>query len=241
MLAAAGIRAIGGREPHPARTATPPRPRADDLLEGWRYILAGPALRPLFFNTVLVNGLIMAASPLLAVLMLGDLGFAPWQYGLAFGVPCIGGLIGSRLARPLLARYGQHKVMLTAGTLRACWPLGLAFIHPGPTGLILVIAIELGLITCMGVFNPIFATYRLQQLPSDRVARTLSAWSITSKATIAAMTGVWGLLAGLTSPRTAIAIAGLLLLATSLLLPRHDRTPQHKNADQAPPERQTLA
>lgn len=218
MLAAAGIRAIGGREPHPARTATPPRPRADDLLEGWRYILAGPALRPLFFNTVLVNGLIMAASPLLAVLMLGDLGFAPWQYGLAFGVPCIGGLIGSRLARPLLARYGQHKVMLTAGTLRACWPLGLAFIHPGPTGLILVIAIELGLITCMGVFNPIFATYRLQQLPSDRVARTLSAWSITSKATIAAMTGVWGLLAGLTSPRTAIAIAGLLLLATSLLL-----------------------
>jgi hypothetical protein len=55
------------------------------------------------------------------------------------------------------------------------------------------------------------------------------------------MTGVWGLLAGLTSPRTAIAIAGLLLLATSLLLPRHDRTLQLKNAGQAPPERQTLA
>jgi MFS family permease len=210
-------------------------------LEGWRYIIASPTLRPLFFNTVLVNGLIMAATPLLAVLMLGDLGFAPWQYGLAFGVPCIGGLVGSRLARPLLARFGQHKVMLTAGTLRACWPLGLAFIGPGPAGLLLVIAVELGLITCMGVFNPVFATHRLEQVPSDRVARTLSAWSITSKATIAAMTGLWGLLAGLTSARIAIAIAGLLLLATPLLLPRHDRTPRLKNADQAPPERQALA
>ncbi|GAA4204312.1 MFS transporter [Streptosporangium oxazolinicum] len=235
LLSAAGIRAIGGREPHPARSATPSRPRAADLLEGWRYILAGPVLRPLFFNTVLVNGLIMAASPLLAVLMLGDLGFTPWQYGLAFGVPCVGGLIGSRLARPLLARYGQHRVMLVAGTLRACWPLGLTFVGPGPTGLFLVIAVELGLITCVGVFNPVFATYRLQQLPPDRIARTLSAWSITGKATVAAMTGVWGLLAGLTGPRIAIAIAGLLLLATPFLLPRH------KNADQAPSERRTPA
>ncbi|GIH78230.1 MFS transporter [Planobispora longispora] len=220
LLSAAGIGAIGGRGPHPTRAAAPARPGAGGLLEGWRHILASPALRPLFFNTVLVNGLIMAASPLLAVLMLGELGFAPWQYGLAFGVPCIGGLIGSRLARPLLARLGQHTVMLTAGTLRACWPLGLAFVGPGPTGLFLVIAVEFGLITCMSVFNPVFATYRLQQLPPDRIVRTLTAWSITSKTTIAAMTGAWGLLAHLTSPRTAIAIAGLLLLATPLLLPR---------------------
>lgn len=226
LLSAAAIRAVGGREPSPVRTAAPSRPGARDLLEGWRHILASPALRPLFFNTVLVSGLIMAASPLLAVLMLGELGFAPWQYGLAFGVPCVGGLIGSRLAQPLLARFGRHKVMLTAGTLRACWSIGLAFVSPGPTGLFLVIGIELGLITCMGVFNPVYATYRLEQLPPDRVARTLAAWSISSKVTVAAMTGAWGLLAALTGPRTAIAIAGVLLLATSLLLPRKDRTPR---------------
>ena len=51
-----------------------------------------------FLNTVLVNGLILATAPLLAVLMLGPLGFAPWQYGLAFGAPCVGGLLGARLA-----------------------------------------------------------------------------------------------------------------------------------------------
>jgi hypothetical protein len=49
---------------------------------------------------------------------------------------------------------------------------------------------------------------------------TLSAWSIASSASIAALTALWGLLAGLTSPRIAIAIAGVLLLATPLLLRR---------------------
>lgn len=226
LLSAAGIRAIGGSEPRPVGTGTrASRLRPGDLLEGWRYILTHPALRPLFFNTVLVNGLIMATSPLLAVLMLSDLGFAPWQYGLAFGLPCVGGIIGSRLAPRLVARFGRHKVLLGVGALRACWSIGLVFVRPGAVGLVFVIAVECGLITCMGVFNPVFATYRLEQVPTDRIVRTLSAWSVTSKVTVAAMTGLWGLLAGVTGPRAAIAIAGLLMLCTPFLLPRHDREP----------------
>jgi hypothetical protein len=66
----------------------------------------------------------------------------------------------------------------------------------------------------------VFATYRLEQTPSERVARTLSAWSVTSKATTAALTALWGLLAEIAGPRTAIAVAGVLMLATPLLLPR---------------------
>jgi MFS family permease len=219
LLSAAGIGAIRGREPRPARAGAP-RLRAGDLLDGWRYILAHRALRRLLLNVILVNGLIMAASPLLAVLMLGPLGFAAWQYGLAFAVPCIGGLIGSRLARRLVARFGQHRVLRAAGALRACWPVGLAFIRPGAAGLILVIGVELALITCIGVFNPVLATYRLEQTDSGRVARVLSAWSVSTSATIAALTALWGLLASITGPRAAIAIAGLLMLATPLLLPR---------------------
>jgi len=226
LLSAVGIWAAGngatgngGREPRPVRTGAD-RLRGGDLLDGWRYILTHPALRPLFFNTLGVNGLIMATAPLIAVLMLGRLGFAPWQYGLAFAAPCVGGLIGSRLASRLVARFGRHRVMFTAGALRAGWSLGLAFIGPGAAGIVLVIVVQLGLVTCMGVFNPVFATYRLEHTGQDRIARTLSAWSVTSSASIAALTALWGLLASLTSPRTAIAIAGLLLLATPLLLPR---------------------
>jgi MFS family permease len=235
LLSAAGIGAIGGQEPRPARTG-PPRPRAGDLLVGWRYILTSPALRPVFFNKLLVNGLIMATEPLIAVLMLGRLGFAPWQYGLAFAAPCVGGLIGSRLARRLVARFGQHKVMLTSGTLGVCPLFGLAFMRPGAPGIALVIAVQLWLVTGMGVFNPVLATYRLNHTDKDRVARTLSAWSVTSSTTIAALTALWGLLASLTSLRAAIAIAGLLILATPLLLPRHDHAPLAPSDSPVPSE-----
>src|ERR1700722_10468219 len=142
LLSAAGIAAIGGREPRPARDGAP-RLRARDLPDGWRYILGHPGLRPLFFNNLLVNGLIMATAPLVAVLMLGRLGFRPWQYGLAFGGPCIGGLIG---ARRLVTRFGPGTILRAAGTARAAWPLGLAFIRPGAAGLVLVIAVQLGLV-----------------------------------------------------------------------------------------------
>jgi hypothetical protein len=110
--------------------------------------------------------------------------------------------------------------MLTSGVLRACWPVGLAFVRPGVPGMLLVTAVQLGLVTCIGVFNPLLATGRLQHTAPDRVARTLTAWSISTSAAIAAMTAAWGLLAAVTGPRTAIALAGVLLLASPLLLPR---------------------
>ncbi|AYF78271.1 MFS transporter [Nocardia yunnanensis] len=217
LLSAWGIRAIGGGEAAPASNPSGGfRPR--DLAEGWRYILSHRALRPLFLNTVLVNGLIMATAPLLAVIMLRDLGFAPWQYGLAFSLPCLGGLLGSRLAAPLSARFGARRVLLVSGVLRACWSVALAGIGPGLTGLLLVMAVEFGLITCCGIFNPVYATYRLENTAPDRVTRTLSAWSITGSTTTAALTALWGLLAALVGSRTAIGAAGVLMLATVFLL-----------------------
>ncbi|MFE4698324.1 MFS transporter [Streptomyces sp. NPDC056738] len=222
LLSALGVRATGGHEPRPERRAAA-RPRASDLLDGWRYILADPTLRPLFFNTALFNGLVMAAQPLLAVLMLGRLGFAPWQYGLAFAAPSIGGLLGSRLARPLVTRFGQRRVLVASGALRAVWPLGLAFLGPGTGGLLLVTGVELGLIFCCGVFNPVCSTYRLERTATDRAARTLTAWAVTTKGATALLTALWGVLGALLGPRTAIALAGVLLLATPLLLPRRTR------------------
>ncbi|WP_414942396.1 MFS transporter [Amycolatopsis sp. cmx-11-51] len=224
LLSAAGIRAVGGSEPPPAKPEGP-RLSGRDLREGWRFILTHPTLRPLFVNTIVVNGLIMATAPLFAVLMLGQLGFTPFEYAIAFAVPCLGGLIGARLSRRVVPRFGRDRVLFVSGWLRVCWPVGLVFIHPGVSGLILVIVVEFALITCIGVFNPVLATSRLEQVPTDRAARTLSAWSIAGKLSTAALTALWGLLAAFTGPRAAVGIAGALLLATPLLLPRKCRTP----------------
>jgi MFS transporter len=239
LLSALGITAIGSRESGPessrdssrkgSRDSSPEsspesspqrRPRHDRLLDGWRHILSDRGLRALFANQLLVAGLIMATEPLLAVLLLRELHFPPWQYGLAFAAPCVGGLVGSRLARRVVARYGQHRVLRTVGTLRAVWLIGLAFVRPGVVGLVTVIAVELAIIVCMSLFGPVLATYRLEHTPADRVARTLSAWSISSSAAIAVASALGGLLAEATSPRVAITAAGLLILASPLLLPR---------------------
>jgi predicted MFS family arabinose efflux permease len=231
LLSALGIRAIGAAEPRPEHAAA--RQRPGDLLDGWRYILGNAPLRRVFFNVLLVNGLIMATEPLLSVLMLGRLGFAPWQFGLAFALPCVGGMIGARLGRRLSARFGPHSVMLTSGALRACWPIGLAFIGRGLPGILLVIALQFGLVTCIGVFNPLMATDRLEQTAPDRAARMLLAWSVSTSAVIAALTALWGVLAAVTGPRVAIAFAGALLLATPLLLPRSGRLTPAVEVDDA--------
>ncbi|MFI9833583.1 MFS transporter [Streptomyces sp. NPDC051913] len=225
LLSALGITAIGGQKEAPHVTAKTPA-RAGGLLDGWRHIMSHPGLRPLYLNQMLVAGLIMATEPLLAVLLLRQLGFPPWQYALAFAAPCLGGLIGSRLARRVVARFGRHRVFRTVGTLRAIWLIGLALVRPGIVGLITVMAVELAIIVNMSLYGPVLATYRLEHTPKHLVARTLSAWSIGQQTSIAVLTALTGLLADATSPRTALTAAGLLILTTPLLLPRRDPTPR---------------
>jgi MFS family permease len=244
LLSACGIAAIRDREAGLDREAgrghgavgekhLPFGRKISDLAGGWRDILGSPALRPVFGNSVLTSGLIMATEPLLAVLLLGQLGFAPWQYTLAFGAPCIGGLLGSRLASRLVTRFGRHRVMRVFGIARACWPAGLAFAGRGAAGLALVIALQFGLVLCMGVYNPVYAAYRLEHAGRDRAGRLLAAWSVSSSLAIAGLTALWGVLATLTSTRAAIAAAGGLLLFTPLLLPRREHPPHPSQPDAA--------
>ncbi|WP_340384633.1 MFS transporter [Streptomyces sp. SS7] len=227
LLSALALTAVREREEAPPATGRS-RVRTGAALDGWRHILGHPGLRALYLNNLLVAGLIMATEPLLAVLLLRQLGFAPWQYGLAFAAPCLGGLIGSRLAPRVVARHGRHAVFRTVGTLRVVWLIGLAFVRPGTVGLVTVMAVELAIIVNMSLYTPVLATYRLEHTPKHLVARTLTAWSIGQQASIAVLTTLAGLLADLTSARTALTAAGLLILTTPLLLPRHDPTPRHE-------------
>jgi MFS family permease len=239
LLSACGVAMIRSGEPQPSQPAASrpgdSRYRAAELLDGWRHILGSRALRPVFFNRIGVGGLLLATEPQLAVLLLGQLKFAPWQYTLAFGSPCIGGFIGSRLARGLVARFGRHRILLAVGTLSACWPVWLAFVGRGAGGVILVIGVQFALVLCMGVYNPVIATYRLDHTEKHLVARMLAAWSVSTSLATAALTAVWGVLASLTSPRIAIAVAGILFLATPLLLPRREHLQEPVAAEVASP------
>ncbi|WP_327173165.1 MFS transporter [Streptomyces sp. NBC_01336] len=221
---ALGIRRIRQPEPAPpVRAAAPHQGR--DLSAGWQYLLRHPGLRPLFFNALLFGGSVMMASPLMAVLMLRDLGLAPWQYGLALGLPCLGGVLGSRLTPLLTRRFGQRRVLLLSGVLRTLWIVLLPLTPSGAPGVFTIVAADFGLLFAAGIFNPSFTTYRMAATPDAFMSRVATSWSVGAKTSQAAFMIAGGILAGAAGVRGALLVAGLLCMASALLLPwRRART-----------------
>ncbi|MET7810059.1 MFS transporter [Streptomyces sp. NPDC005395] len=215
---AVGIRRIRRPEPAPPARATAPHLRRD-IAAGWRYLLRHPGLRPLFLNSLLFGGSIMMTSPLMAVLMLDDLGLAAWQYGLALGLPCLGGVLGARLTPPLTRRFGERRVLLLSGVARTVWTILLPLTPSGALGVFVIVAVDFGLLFSAGVFNPSFTTYRMAATPDAFMSRVGTSWSVGSKTSQAAFVIAGGLLAAAAGVRGALLIAGLLCLGSALLLP----------------------
>ncbi|WP_325098285.1 MFS transporter [Nocardia gipuzkoensis] len=228
VLAAIGLRGIRTEETTgPPESARARRRWIGELRVGWSYIFGEPTLNRLFWNGMFFGGALMLTSPLLALLMLRELGFPPWQYGLALGIPTVGGLLGSLCAPGLVNRLGPRAVLLGSGTLRTCW-LGLLLLAgPGIPGLLIIIAAETLLLLCAGVFNPVFSTYRMSHTADTHMARVGTAWSVSAKCFQPAFIAFGGFIAAVTSVRVAIALAAVGLLTSSLLLPwRQQSAPQ---------------
>ncbi|WP_433012672.1 MFS transporter [Kribbella sp. CA-294648] len=214
LLSALGVRRIRRPEPAPVRRQT-----RRDLTAGWRYIWRDRGLRALFWNSQLFGGPLMMTAPLLPVLMLRDLHMQPWQYGLVAGVPCLGGVLGAWLAPRLTRRLGLHRMLLLFGVLRTPWMLLLPLATPGLDGFVLLIVAETCLLVAAGAFNPSFATYRMEVTDDGFMARVLTSWSITSRSVQPSFMAAGGVLAGLTSLRTAMVVAGALCLVSAFVLP----------------------
>ncbi|MEU4312358.1 MFS transporter [Nocardia sp. NPDC024068] len=218
LLSALTIRGTGVPEPPPAR-----RPRTGRVLSevhtGWVHIFRDPVLHRLFWNGMVFGGCVTLVSPLLALLMLRELGFAPWQYGLALGVAGAGGLLGALCAPKLAGLFGARTILLGFGTLRTCWLGTLYLASPGTFGLALIIVGETLLLFCAGVFNPIFATYRMNRTADGYLARVRTTWSVSAKCFQPAFIALGGVLAAAVGVRAAIGAAAVVLLASSVLLP----------------------
>lgn len=218
LLSAVGVRSLRTPEPAPPRR-TSHGSRLAEITAGWRYIVTHRGLRTMFLNQQLFAGAMMAASPLLTVLMLRDLGLSPWQYGVAWGVSCIGGVAGALAAGRLTARFGRRHILLATGVGRAVWLWALAFLPAGVAGLVLMIVVEVLALFFTGVFNPAFATYRMTETEDGFLSRVIACWSITSRTVQPVLIALGGLLATITSVRAALLICGLGVLASSALLP----------------------
>jgi Na+/melibiose symporter-like transporter len=186
---------------------------------GWRYIRSVPALRALFRNAMFFGGSLVMVSPLLAVMLLRDLGLSPLYYGFVLGVPAVGGVVGAWLSPRLVGRFGQRSTLLWFGSLRTIWTVWLAFTPDGLPGFFFVLAVESLLMLTAGVFNPVYATYSTSIIDDDFMARTRSTWHATAMVVQPLFMVVGGLASGLIGVRSTIFAAGVLLAATSVMLP----------------------
>lgn len=219
LLSAVGVGSLRSSEPSPPDASDREGHWRADVTAGWRYIFGHGGLRALFCNAMVFGGCVMMASPLLAVLMLRDLGFTPWQYGLALGVPGVGGVMGAMCTKRLTRRFGSRTVLLTFGVGRTLW-LGLLPLAPhGTGGLVLIMASEFMLLFCAGVFNPTFVTYRMRATPDSHMSRVSTAWSVGAKTAQPIFTLAGGVLAAATSTRISLMVGASILLTSAALLP----------------------
>lgn len=229
LLSALGIRRL--RAPEPPPPPRHPTPRLHELTAGWRYILGHRALRALWLNSMVFGGSVMATAPLLAVLMLRELRMTPWEYGIALGVPCLGGILGAFVARRITE---ERPKLLGFGVGRTLFMILLAVAPAGATGLLVITVSQFLLIFCAGAFNPTFATFRMRATEDGYMSRVLSAWSISQRVAqpIGIMLG--GVLATLFSTRIALALMAGVLLTSIFLLPWRSFTRSAPMAPAAP-------
>lgn len=210
------------RTPEPPPTPRPAGYRwVQDLTTGWRYIFGHATLRPLFVNAMVFGAMLMGVQPLILVFMLRDLGFTPFQYGLALGLPAAAGLAGAVLAPHIERRWGRDTGMVALGALRAVWLVPIAFAPPGLGGVAVIVVCDAVLLFFAGAFNPLFAAHRMGAVPDELMARVSAAWSISNRVLWPIVILVLGALATATSTQTAILVSGLVLAVSGVLLPWH--------------------
>jgi len=202
-----------------------------DVTAGWRYILGHRGLAALFWNSMIFGGCIVAVTPLLTVFVLRDLGFAAWQYGLITGISAAAGIIGSLLVNPVANLIGDHNLLLLSGVGRNLWLLLIPLAPASTTGLVMLALSDLLLLFFAGLFSPTFATYRMNATDDAHMSRVAMAWSITNKVVQPIFIAASGLLATVTSAKTALIALAIILFTATAFLPWHRDTAQAENAN----------
>lgn len=218
------------RKLHQTRSSTTdssnvPEPlKAQNIRQGAAYIWNHPTLKPLFVNGAFFGGAVMMLAPLIAVFMLGTLGLDAIAYGIVVGVSSLGGIAGAFMSQKIAVKMGRHRALLLSGASRAAAMAPVPFLQPGPTGFIVLLACESLLMFSAGLFNPTFATIRLDAVSSEYRSRVATAWSSINRITAPMFIVAGGVLAGLAGVRASVAVACGALIISAAFLPWRQRT-----------------
>jgi MFS family permease len=210
-----------GERPQAARDSM-----AQQIREGWRYVVGHPLIRPMMIDATATNfaaGMLLTLTPLYVV---RELGASPTAYGVVLASEGVGALVGASVGPWLGRRLGTGRLLMASAVLS----VPSVLLMPLGEGTIGMVAFSLGnalfaFFTVM--LSVITRTYRQQQSPAEMLARVMATVRFVSWSVIPVGGFLAGLIADGTSARStlwlialAVAISPVVLLVSPL---RHQR------------------
>ncbi len=183
------------------------------VLAGFRFVATSPFLRSLaigwFLFLIGIGLMLVSELPMARLLGAGSLG-----YGIMVSGWAAGSLVGSLIARRVVARRGELSALI--------WGAGSAAIALGAIGAAPWLASAAALLAVAGFLNSISAvaeeTIVQRSTPDSVRSRVMAAQEAIWIAALGIGLGAGGLVLGLVGPRVTYVIAGALGLAGSLVL-----------------------
>jgi hypothetical protein len=120
---------------------------------------------------------------------------------------------------------------LFADVGRNPWLLLIPLAPASTTGPLMLARSDLLFLLFADLFGPTFATYRMNATDDAHMSRVVMAWSITNKVVQPIFIAAYGLLAAVTSAKTALITHVIIRFTATAFLPWHRDTAQAENAN----------
>ncbi|MEU4243630.1 MFS transporter [Actinoplanes sp. NPDC026619] len=188
---------------------------------GGRYVSHSPAVRRILLRLVMFAVPANVLWALLAPLAERRLGLGATGYGVLLAAAGAGAVAGAVLLPALRGRLSPSRQLTIAGLVYGAGLAGLAFARTTAEAVVLLIPVGVAWIAVIAGLNAITQAF----LPDWVRARALAVYQMVLFATFAGSAAAWGAVAGGIGLAASFAVAGALLLATTvagLWLPLRD-------------------
>ncbi|MEV4431890.1 MFS transporter [Streptomyces sp. NPDC049585] len=235
-------------EPATARPAKNTTFRAG-IAEGMRYVWSHPTIRPLMLAATAYIAVMAFLTTLWSVYVLRDLHYSSAALGTTLSVAALGGFCGALVVRPVVARYGPVRVMLTALALAPFTEVPLLLAAPGRLWQIavgLAMFVQSGCAVVQGSTQRTVRQAVCEPALQGRMLAT-SRWVVYGSQPVAALlagtAGTWlGLWNGLAVGTLALAVPFLVLRSSSPAdMPRGTTVPEQADRARACLQRESDA
>ncbi|MCJ0868792.1 MFS transporter [Streptomyces sp. AP-93] len=207
---------LGVRTPEPRPVRRPDTHLGREILEGTRFVLGHPLLRPLALEGALTNLALQMIVTVLPVLFVRELGLPEYALGLFLAMAGAGVFIGSVSARAISRRLGEGRAMWVTGLCVAPAGFVIPLIDRGPMlwaagGAYLLMTFK------VGTDNVLKVTFRQQATPTHLLGRMNATFRFLLTGSLAIASVLAGVLGETVGVRSAL-WAGAAVLSVSWLL-----------------------